>query len=87
MPSERSMLIMSTLEKTISLLTRLPEHDIELIYSYVQFVSSQTKQESAVPGDSIESILENLTGIIPDTGKTLEEYQEERRQERYGITH
>ena len=78
---------MSTLEKTISLLTRLPEHDIELIYSYVQFVFSQTKQEAAAPGDSLESILENLSGIIPDTGKTSEEYQEERRQERYGIAH
>lgn len=38
-------------------------------------------------GNSVDDILQHLTGILPDTGKTLEEYQEERRQERYGITH
>ena len=32
---------MSTLEKTISLLNALPENQIEMIYSFVQFLGSQ----------------------------------------------
>ncbi len=33
--------------------------------------------------ESLHDILENITGIVPDTGKTLEEYREERIMERY----
>lgn len=32
---------MSTLEKTIDLLHTLPENQVEVIYSFVQFLSSQ----------------------------------------------
>lgn len=32
---------MSTLEKTINLLNALPENQIEMIYSFVQFLDSQ----------------------------------------------
>lgn len=78
---------MSTLEKTINLLTHLPEQKIELIYSYAQFVSSQEENKDIIQENSIDDILEYLTGIIPDSGKSLKEYQEERRQEHYGITH
>ncbi len=35
---------------------------------------------------SLHDILEEITGIIPDTGKTLEEYREERILERYGVS-
>jgi len=30
-----------------------------------------------------EDIFKNLAGVLPDTGKTLEEYREERLRERY----
>ncbi len=74
---------MSTLEKTIDLLNGLPENQIETIYSFVQFLSSQ--QTKGMPGDKkkLDDILENIVGAIPDTGKTLEEYREERVRERY----
>ena len=36
---------MSTLEKTINLLNALPENQIETIYSFVQFLSSQQMAE------------------------------------------
>ena len=32
---------------------------------------------------SLHDILEEITGIVPDTGKTLEEYREKRIMERY----
>ena len=35
---------------------------------------------------SLHDILEEITGIVPDTGKTLEEYREERILERYGVS-
>ncbi len=33
---------------------------------------------------SLHDILEEIISIVPDTGKTLEEYREERILERYG---
>lgn len=36
---------MSTLEKTINLLNGLPEREVAVIYSFVQFLSSQHKEE------------------------------------------
>lgn len=74
---------MSTLEKTINLLNALPENQIETIYSFVQFLSSQQTKEMPGCEKSLEDILGNIVGVIPDTGKTLEEYREERMQERY----
>lgn len=72
---------MSTLEKTINLLSKLPEQKIGLIYNYAQFVFSQEENKDIIPENSIDDILRHLTGIVPDSGKTLKEYQEERRQE------
>ena len=74
---------MSTLEKTINLLNALPENQIETIYRFVQFLSAQQAKE--IPGGekSLDDILGNIVGVIPDTGKTLEEYREERMRERY----
>ena len=74
---------MSTLEKTINLLNALPENQIETIYSFVQFLSSQQTKEMPGSEKSLDDILENIVGVIPDTGKTLEEYREERMRERY----
>ena len=74
---------MSTLEKTINLLNALSENQIETIYSFVQFLSSQQTKEMPGGEKSLDDILENIVGVIPDTGKTLEEYREERMRERY----
>lgn len=74
---------MSTLEKTINMLNALPESQIEIIYSYVQFVyAQQSRQEKRNP-DTVKEVLENLIGVLPDTGKTLEQYRDERIRESY----
>ena len=74
---------MSTLEKTIHLLNNLPENQIETIYHFVQFLSSQQTIENPSDTESLDDIFQKIVGIIPDTGKTLEEYREERIRERY----
>lgn len=74
---------MSTLQKTIDLLHALPENQVEVIYSFVQFLSSQQRTEKPAMEESLDDIFKNLVGVLPDTGKTLEEYREERIRERY----
>lgn len=69
---------MSTLEKTIGLLHALPENQVEVIYSFVQFLSSQQETENPAAEESLDDIFKNIVGVLPDTGKTLEEYREER---------
>ena len=74
---------MSTLEKTINLLNVLPESQIEMIYSFVQFLSSQQTVEKTFDMESLDEVFGNIVGAVPDTGKTLEEYREERIRESY----
>ena len=74
---------MSTLEKTINLLHALPESQVEVIYSFVQFLSSQQKIEKPVVEESLDDIFQKLVRVLPDTGKNLEENREERIRERY----
>ena len=76
---------MSTLEKTINLLNALPENQIEMIYSFVQFLSSKQTVEKTSDTESLDDIFGNIVGSVPDSGKTLEEYREERMREKYGI--
>ena len=76
---------MSTLEKTIHLLNTLPENQIETIYSFVQFLSSQQTIERPSGEESLDDIFESIVGAVPDTGKSLEEYREERIRERYEV--
>ena len=33
--------------------------------------------------ESLDDIFKNIVGVLPDTGKTLEEYKEERMREKY----
>lgn len=73
----------STLEKTIDLLNDLPEKQIEMIYNFVQFLNSQQIIERPLGTESLDDIFGEIVGVIPDTGKTLEEYREERLRERY----
>ncbi|MDE7339532.1 MAG: hypothetical protein K2N80_03070 [Lachnospiraceae bacterium] len=74
---------MSTLEKTIDLLNSLPENQIETIYSFVQFLSAQQKTERPADMESLDDIFESIAGAVHDTGRSLEEYREERIRERY----
>lgn len=74
---------MSTLEKTIDLLHTLPENQVEVIYSFVQFLSSQQKIKETVVKESLDDIFKNIVGVLPDTGKTLKEYRAERIREKY----
>lgn len=74
---------MSTLEKTIDLLHALSEKQVEVIYSFVQFLSSQQNTEKPAVEESLEDIFRDLVGVLPDSGRTLEEYREERIRERY----
>lgn len=74
---------MSTLEKTINLLNALPENQIETIYSFVQFLSSQQTGKKPEEAENLDDIFKNIVGAVPDTGKSLEEYREERIRERY----
>ena len=73
---------MSTLEKTINLLSNLPESQLEIIYTFVQFLDSK-KENRIRKEESLEAILGNITGVLQDSGKSLEEYQNERIKERY----
>ena len=76
---------MSTLDKSIQLLNKLPEKDIETIYTFIQFVSSHHTSKTLNNEENIDEVLKNLIGSVPDSGKTLKKYKDERMQERYGI--
>lgn len=76
---------MSTLEKTINLLNALPENQIETIYSFVKFLSSQQAVEKPADTGALDEIFGNIVGAVPDTGRTLEEYREERIREGYEV--
>ena len=66
------------------LLEDLEEEDYDKAVSYIEFLASSRKREKMKEGtqtegrEDVESIVRSLTGIIPDTGKTLEEYRNER---------
>ena len=63
----------------------LPENQIETIYSFVQFLCTQYRPYSGIDEEPLDDIFEKIVGAIPDTGKTLEEYREERIKERYEV--
>lgn len=74
---------MSTLEKTIHLMNLLPESQIEIIYSFTQFLSAQSGTIEPTNQEPLDGIFEKIVGVIPDRGKSLEEYRNERIRERY----
>ena len=43
-----------------------------------------SKQKAEKNRADVDSVIASLTGILPDTGKTLEEYREERLK-KYGF--
>lgn len=74
---------MSTLEKTINLLNELPERQLEIIYSYAQFVSSQHSDHKSMDDNELNDVLDSIVGVLPDSGKSLDDYRGERMAERY----
>ena len=54
---------MSTLEKTINLLNDLPENEVEIIYSYVRFISSQHEERKKAT-EPIEDIFNNKVEVL-----------------------
>ena len=78
------MIDMSTLEKAIGMLNSLPESDIELVYTFIQFVNEKNHKETKKI-NNMDSILDTITGCLPDSGMTAEDYRYERLSERYEI--
>ena len=79
---ERGNIMQSMALKINHLLEDLEEEDYDKAVSYIEFLISvrkeKEKQMLIKSKEDVASIVKSLTGIIPDTGKTLEEYREER---------
>ena len=66
------------------LLEGLEEEDYDKAVSYIEFLVTARKKKKAgrevlaEEKEDVESLVRSLTGIIPDKGKTLEEYRNER---------
>lgn len=52
------------------------EKTIDLLYALPE-------REKPVVKESLDDIFSNIVGVLPDTGKTLEEYRAERIHEKY----
>ena len=65
-------------------MNELPEKQVEMIYSYVRFVSSQ-HEERKRNEESIEDIFSKIVGVLPDVGKTAEQYHDERIRDKYDV--
>lgn len=76
---------MSTLEKNIRLLNTLTKKQIENINSYILFLVAQQKEKDVPGKESVDDIIENIVGAVGDSGKSLEEYREERITEKYEV--
>ncbi len=84
---------MSTLEKAIGLLKRMPEHKLETVYTYMCFVDSQADNaDSASPekndADSIARKQRGFQGLLSFAGTLPEDFDykkelEEAREEKY----
>lgn len=66
------------------LLENLEDEDYDKAVSYIEFLVNARKKEkinsekSAKDTIDVEAIVDSLIGAIPDTGKSLEEYRNER---------
>ncbi len=65
------------------LLENLEEEDFGKAVSYIEFLISARKKENmkkkaAEECADVEAIVSSLIGVIPDSGRTLEDYRNER---------
>lgn len=74
----------STALRINQLLENLEEEDYDKAVSYIEFLVNARKKEKTKRGKieedkaDVEAIVDSLIGAIPDTGKTLEQYRNER---------
>lgn len=82
---------MSTLEKAIDLLQKMPENKLETVYMYIRFVDSQTNREVSVIAEEKRNMekrrrafqeLLSFAGTLPDDFDYKKEL-EEARNEKY----
>ena len=75
----------SKLEKTIQILEELSEQQLDMVYSYAQFVNARAPVEPKPVPQNVGEIVERLSGLLlPDEGKSAKDYKWERLSERYG---
>lgn len=84
---------MSTLEKAIGLLQRMPQHKLETVYTYMCFVDSQTDDVDSAStekndADSIARKQRGFQGLLSFAGTLPEDFDykkelEEVREEKY----
>ena len=81
---------MSTLEKAIGLLQRMPEHKLETIYTYMRFVDSQIDNADSASTekndtDSIARKRKGFQGLLSFAGTLPEDfdYKKELEEEKY----
>lgn len=66
------------------LLENLEEEDYDKAVSYIEFLVDTRKKKKGKrrklteENTDVEAIVASLTGAIPDTGRTLEDYRNER---------
>lgn len=71
------------------LLENLEKEDYDKAVSYIEFLVSTRKKEkirgekTAEDKGDVEAIVASLVGAIPDTGRKLEEYRNERLKKIY----
>ena len=74
----------ATALKINKLLESLEKEDYDKAVSYIEFLVNTRKKEkakrekTAKDNIDVEAIVSSLVGAIPDTGKTLDEYRNER---------
>lgn len=69
----------STVLKLNSLLENLEEEDYEKAVSYIEFLVNTRKKKNIKNNKvDVDNIVNSLIGAVPDTGKTLKEYRNER---------
>lgn len=84
---------MSTLEKAIGLLQRMPEHKLETIYTYMRFVDSQIDNANSASTEkndtnSIARKRKGFQGLLSFAGTLPEDFDykkelEAAREEKY----
>ena len=74
----------SKLDRTIQALGTLSEPQLDVIYNYAQSCRTQNAITPRPVPKNVGEIIDSLTGILHDDGKTLEDYRKERLEERYG---
>ena len=74
----------SKLDRTVQALSALSEPQLDVIYNYAQSCRTQNTITPRPVPKNVGEILDSITGILHDDGKSLEDYRMERLEERYG---